>query len=82
MLVILSILLTVAFFFVFKFTFPYIFSSRHSSSNNDNGKLIIGLVAGTVALFVTGVHKIRKVVKNINLTQDKDIFNFTKKRQE
>lgn len=82
MLVILSILLTVAFFFVFKFTFPYIFSSRHSSSNNDNGKLIIGLIAGTVALFVTGVHKIRKVVKNINLTQDKDIFNFTKKRQE
>ena len=43
---------------------------------------VIGLlVAGIVALFTTGIGKVVKVIKNIKLTQDKDMFNFTKKRQ-
>ena len=83
-LAILAVLTTVAFFFIFRATLPSIFSSKgHSSSNNDSsGKLIGGLIAGTIALFSVGVHKIRKVIRNINLTQDKAIFEFTKKRQE
>ena len=80
----LGILLTVAAFFVFQKTLPYIFmSSGHSSrsSNDGRGKLIALLVAGIIALFTIGIRKVVKVIKNINLTQDKAIFNFMKKRQ-
>ena len=41
----------------------------------------IFLAIGVVALFSTGIRKIVKVMKNIKLTQDKDMFSFTKKRQ-
>ena len=83
LLVIVGIAATIGLFFVFKATLPFIFETRssRSSSSNNNGKLIALLIAGIIALFSTGIRKVVKVIKNINLTQDKAIFNFTKKRQ-
>ena len=69
-------------YFVFRYTLPVFFAGRSSSSGSDSrGKLIALLVAGIIALFSVGIRKIIKVVKNIQLTQDKKMFNFTKKRQ-
>ena len=42
---------------------------------------VIFLAIGIVALFSMGIRKIVKVMKNITLTQDRDMFSFTKKRQ-
>ncbi|MBO4680539.1 MAG: hypothetical protein J5623_01400 [Clostridiales bacterium] len=84
LLILTGILITVAAFFVFKATLPIFFSSsgRRSSGRNDGrGKLIAALIAGIVALFSVGIRKVVKVIKNINLTQDKAMFNFMKKRQ-
>ena len=73
---------TTADYFVFRYTLPVFFAGRSSSSGSDSrGKLIALLVAGIIALFSVGIRKIIKVVKNIQLTQDKKMFNFTKKRQ-
>ena len=73
---------TTAAYFVFRYTLPAFFMGRSSSSSSDSrGKIIALLVAGIIALFSVGIRKIIKVVKNIQLTQDKKMFNFTKKRQ-
>lgn len=73
---------TTAAYFVFRYTLPVFFAGRSSSSSSDSrGKIIALLVAGIIALFSVGIRKIIKVVKNIHLTQDKKMFNFTKKRQ-
>ena len=77
-----GIAVSIGAFFVFKATLPYVFSGRSSSSSSKTeGRIIAFLVAGIVALFSTGIRKVIKVIKNINLTQDKAMFNFTKKRQ-
>ncbi|MBE7070763.1 MAG: hypothetical protein E7386_09740 [Ruminococcaceae bacterium] len=82
LLIVVGILITVAAFFVFKATLPLFFTGRRShSSNNGRGRIIGILVAGIVALFSVGIRKVVKVIKNINLTQDKAMFNFMKKRQ-
>ena len=82
LLIVVGILITVAAFFVFKATLPLFFTGRRShSSNNGSGRIIGILVAGIVALFSVGIRKVVKVIKNINLTQDKAMFNFMKKRQ-
>ena len=74
--------LTTAAFFVFKYTLPVFFMGRSSSSGSDSrGKIIAFLIAGIIALFSVGIRKMIKVVKSIKLTQDKSMFNFTKKRQ-
>ena len=73
---------TTAAYVVFRYTLPVFFMGRSSSSGSDSrGKIIAFLVAGIIALFSVGIRKIIKVVKNIQLTQDKKMFNFTKKRQ-
>ena len=84
LIIITGIIVTIAAFFVFKYTLPFLFTtgrSHRSSSNDGRGKLIAALVVGIIALFTIGIRKMVKVVKNINLTQAKSIFNFTKKRQ-
>ena len=84
LLVILGIAATVAAFIVLKPLLPILLSSgsKHSSSRGDSrGKIIAVIIAAIIGLFISGVNKVRKVIKNIKLTQDKDIFNFTKKRQ-
>ena len=81
LLIIAGILMAIPMFFVFKGLLPGMFATRRHSSNDSSGKIIAYIIAGIVALFSTGIHKVTKVVKNINRTQDKAIFNFTKKRQ-
>lgn len=78
----LGILITAAAFFVFRYTLPFFLAAGGSSRSSSNrGKLIAFLIAGIIALFTTGIRKVVKVVKNIKLTQDRDTFNFMKKRQ-
>ena len=77
----LGILTTVAAFFLFKYTLPLVMAAGKSRSGSKSGKLIAYLVVGIIALFTTGIRKVVKVVKNIKLTQDRDTFNFMKKRQ-
>ncbi len=78
-----GILITIGAYFVFRETLPFFFASsgRRSSSSNNRGQIIGILVAGIIALFSTGIRKVVKVIKNIKLTQDKEMFNFMKKRQ-
>ena len=83
LLIVFGIAVSVAAFFVFKATLPAFFSGRRSSSSSrSEGRIIAFLVAGIIALFSTGIRKVIKVIKNIKLTQDKEMFNFMKKRQE
>ena len=77
-----GIAVSVAAYFVFRATLPALFSGRHSSSSSrSEGRIIAFLIAGIVALFSTGIRRVIKVIKSINLTQDKAMFNFMKKRQ-
>ena len=68
-LITLGIIGTVAAYYVISFTWAF-------SPNSP-----IFLAMGVTALFSMGIRKIVKVMKNIKLTQDKDIFSFVKKRQ-
>lgn len=82
LLILLGIVITIGAFYVFRATLPAFFAGRRTShSSNNRGKLIAFLIAGIIALFTTGIRKVVKVVRNIQLTQDKNIFNFMKKRQ-
>ena len=83
LLVIAGIALTVASFFILRPVLEMVFSSSsRSSSSNSNGKILVAIVAGAIAMFSAGIAKIRKVIKSIGLTQANTIFNFVKKRQE
>ena len=76
----LGIVFTVVLFFIFKETVPFLFTrSSNHSSNNSNGKLVALIITGIITLFSTGIRRVVKVIKNIELTQDKAIFNFMKK---
>ncbi|MBQ4271811.1 MAG: hypothetical protein II718_08285 [Clostridiales bacterium] len=77
LLVIIGILATVVSFFALRGLLPVILSSR----SKNNGRLLGAIVMGIIVLFATGISKVRRVIKNIVLTQDKAIFDFTKKRQ-
>ena len=78
----IGVAVSIGAFFVFKATLPFVFSGRSSSSSSKTeGRVLALLIAGIIALFSTGIRKVIKVIKNINLTQDKAMFNFTKKRQ-
>ena len=81
LLIVVGIAFTIGAFFVFKYTLPGFMAGKSRGSNDGRGKIIAFLIAGIIALFSTGIRKVIKVVKNINLTQDKAIFNFMKKRQ-
>ena len=81
LLIALGIVITVAAYFVFKYTLPLFFIAGKSSSSRNRGRLIAMLVVGIIALFTTGIKKVVKVIKNIKLTQNRDTFNFMKKRQ-
>ena len=84
LLIVTGIVLTALTFLVMRPFLEAMFSSSsgsHSHSSNGNGKLLGVIIAGAVALFSLGIAKIRKVIKSIDLTQAKSIFNFVKKRQ-
>lgn len=77
----IGLIVTSAAFFVFRYTMPFIFAVSGRSSDSSGGRLILYLALGIIALFSTGIRKLIKVIKNIKLTQDNDIFDFMKKRQ-
>ncbi len=83
MVLVSGLILTVLSFFLFKGLFTGLLgvSSRRSSHNN-GGKLIAAIVGGIVLLFSTGIVKLKKVIKQLSLTQSSKTFNFVKKRQE
>ncbi len=53
------------------------------SDNSRKGsiRLLVFVIVGIITLFSSGISWFKKVIDNIKLTQDKDIFDFTKKRQ-
>jgi hypothetical protein len=83
LLIIVGLLVTVGAFIVFRHTLPAFFTARRSSRSgrDGRGRIIAVLIAGIIALFTVGIRKVVRVIKNINLTQDKAMFNFMKKRQ-
>jgi len=83
LLFVTGIIITIVLFFLLKDVLAALITTRtrSSSSRDGKGKMLAYIIAGIVALFSTGIHKVRKVIKNIKLTQDKDMFNFSKKRQ-
>ena len=83
LLIIVGLLVTAGAFIVFRHTLPAFFTTgRSSRSGRDGrGRIIAVLIAGIIALFTVGIRKVVKVIRNINLTQDKAMFNFMKKRQ-
>ena len=74
-------------YFLFKALFTVIFemdsgSSSSSSSSGGRGKGIVMIAVGIFTLFATGAKKMKKVIRQIELTQSGKTFNFVKKRQE
>ena len=82
LLIVTGIVLTVASYFILKPVLEAMMASGSRNSSKTNVRLIALLIAGVIALFSTGIKKISKVIKSINLTQAGSIFNFVKKRQE
>ena len=76
--------LTVLSFLVFKPMFSVFFNAAANSKSSGEGasKILFFIGAGIATLFMTGVRKMRRVLKQIELTQSTKTFNFVKKRQE
>ena len=87
MTITIGVVLTILSYFVFKGLFTALVISAgsrrrsSSSSNNGGGKILAAIIVGIIALFTTGVHKIQRVIRQIELTQSSKTFNFVKKRQ-
>lgn len=83
----IGVALTFISYFLFKALFTSFFTremSRSSSSSSDDGggKVFVAIAAGIITLFTTGARKMKKVIRQIELTQSSKTFNFVKKRQE
>ena len=83
----IGIALTFLSYFLFKGMFTAFLTMgtrrRYGSSRNDGrGKIIVMIAAGIITLFTTGARKMKRVIKQIELTQSCKTFNFVKKRQE
>lgn len=83
----IGIALTFLSYFLFKGMFTVLLTTgttrRTGSSRNDGrGKIIVAIVLGIITLFTTGARKMKRVIKQIELTQSSKTFNFVKKRQE
>lgn len=73
LLVLTGVIVTVATFLLLREILPLL--------GKIEGRIFVLIIAGIAALFVTGFGKMKKVFENVKRTQDKAIFNFTKKRQ-
>ena len=71
----------VASFFIFKPMLIAMFEDADSDSAESSVKILLAIIGGIIALFMTGFRRVYRVMDNIRLTQDKAMFNFTKKRQ-
>ena len=73
--------MAVASFFIFKPMLIAMFEDADSDSAESSVKILLAIIGGIIALFTTGFRRVYRVMDNIRLTQDKAMFNFTKKRQ-
>ena len=80
LLLIIAVTATVLSFFIFKWLLASMFGSDSDFDKGD-AKILMFIIGGIAALFATGIRKVKRVIENIRLTQDKAMFNFTKKRQ-
>ncbi len=80
MLFTIAITATVLSFFIFKEMLMSMFGPNADFDKGD-ARILFFVIAGISTLFSTGISKVKRVMKNIRLTQDKAMFNFTKKRQ-
>ena len=77
----IAITATVLSFFVFKGFLMAMFSGPEVKITKGEIWLWVLIISTISALLSTGVRKIKRVMENIRLTQDKAMFNFMKKRQ-
>ena len=80
MLLAIAITASVLSFFVFKEMFTSMFASGRDLDKGDI-RILLFIIVGIGTLFSTGIGRVKRVMENIRLTQDKAMFNFTKKRQ-
>lgn len=80
MLLAIAITAAVLSFFVFKEMFTSMFASGRDLDKGDL-RILLFIIVGIGTLFSTGIGRVKRVMENIRLTQDKAMFNFTKKRQ-
>ena len=80
MLLAIAITASVLSFFVFKEMFTSMFASGRDLDKGDL-RILLFIIVGIGTLFSTGIGRVKRVMENIRLTQDKAMFNFTKKRQ-
>jgi hypothetical protein len=83
----IGVALTFISYFLFKALFTSFFTmemsrSSRSSRSEGGGKIFFAIAAGIITLFTTGARKMKRVIKQIELTQSSKTFNFVKKRQE
>ena len=77
----IAIIATVLSFFVFKGFLMAMFSGPEVKITKGEIWFWVFIITTIVTLFSTGINKVRRVMENIRLTQDKAMFNFMKKRQ-
>ena len=77
---VIAITAAVLSFFIFKEMFTSMFASGRDLNKGDM-RMMLFIIVGIGTLFSTGVANVKRVMKNIRLTQDKAMFSFTKKRQ-
>ena len=78
----IGILTSALSYFVFRALLTGLFADTVSdTSTKGSVKILIIIIGAIIAIFSAGVGSVKRVMKNISLTQDKAIFSFTKKRQ-
>ena len=81
LLLTIAVIATVLSFFVFWGMLTSMFKGPDVDIDKTDIRILLFIVVGIITLFSTGVHKVKRVIENIRLTQDKAMFNFMKKRQ-
>ena len=81
MLVGIGILASVLSYFMFWPLLTALFSDTDSDSIKGSLKILVIIIGVIITIFSSGVGSVKRVMRNISLTQDKTIFYFTKKRQ-
>ena len=80
MFIVIAMTAAVLSFFIFKGLLTSMFASGRELKKGDM-RILLFIIVGISTLISTGIAKVKRVMKNIRLTQDKAMFNFTKKRQ-
>ena len=81
LLLTIAVIATALSFFVFWGMLTSMFKGPDVDIDKTDIRILLFIVIGIITLFSTGVHKVKRVIENIRLTQDKAMFNFMKKRQ-